>query len=129
MWTCPPAPANQSAVSSILTLLFFAAGLAGLVASVAATVGVWRSVYGITDRRILVVEQRLRKRVRSWTPQQITTIERRDRANGRGDIVFHQSQRPSGDGSELVSAELSNIADVRAVEALVRDLAVRALHP
>jgi len=110
-------------LGTLVSLLFLAAALAGLAFSINALTGLWRTFYGITDRRILVVKRQIRRRVTSWTQQQITAVERRDRANGRGDVVFHQSLRPSVDGSELVSATLTDVADARTVEPLVRRLA------
>ena len=65
----------------------------------------------------------MRRRITSWTPQQITCVERRDRGKGRGDVTFHQSQQPSGDGPSLVSASLVDVAEVRVVEACIRRLA------
>ena len=86
-------------------------------------VAAWRTFYGITNRRLLVAGFGLKHRITSWTPQQITSVERRDRPQGRGDVVFHQSQQPSADGTSLISAAFVNIADVRVVESCVRQLA------
>ena len=114
---------GRTGVTMAIPILMLAFGFFFLWRIADSLMAAWRMFYGITDRRLLVIEFGLKRRVTSWTPQQITSVERRDRAKGRGDVIFHQSQQPSTDGSSLVSAALVNVADVRKVEACVRRLA------
>lgn len=108
---------------TFVTGLMFALGIAGTCSVV---IEVWSSsfaIYAITDRRLIEIKSGIRgHRVTSWMPPQITSVERRDRGRGRGDVVFHRSPRFRGDAAIFVGAFV-DIADVRSVEALVRQLA------
>jgi len=83
----------------------------------------WWTVYAITDRRILVLQTAPFTKVMSWTPRQITSIERRDSGAGRGDVVFHQTLHPGTESSVLLASAFVDVAGVREVEKLVRKLA------
>lgn len=118
------APNSGNPVMTVaFAFLMLAVGLFVLWQVLGSLVAAWRTFYGITNRRVLVLELGVRRRITSWTPHQITSVQRRDRGKGRGDVTFHQSQQPSADGPSLVSATLVDVAEVRAVEACIRRLA------
>lgn len=117
------AASERSGLLVAIPVLMLAVGLFILRDVAVSLVAAWQTFYGVTDRRLLVLELGLRRRITSWTPQQITSVQRRDRGKGRGDVIFHQSEQASADGSTLVSAALVDVAEVRIVEACIRRLA------
>jgi hypothetical protein len=94
------AGSERSALLVAIPVLMLAVGLFILRDVAASLVATWQTFYGVTDRRLLVLELGLRRRITSWTPQQITSLQRRDCGSGRGDVIFHQA---SADGSTLLS--------------------------
>lgn len=116
-----PSPANDPD-SPIMFALFclVGAGLAS-VPLLAWLIG-RRTVYAVTDRRALIIEDWPTKRIRSFGPGELRW-NRRDNFLGRSDIVF---------GSEVTSYEVNgdntrdygflNIKDAGTVERLLRDL-------
>lgn len=105
------------------SVLLLAYGLFNLWNVVASLVAAWQTFYGVTNRRLLMVELGLRRRITSWTPQQITTVKRRDRSGGRGDVIFRQTEHTAGRALVVVSVAFVNVAEVRTVEACIRRLA------
>jgi len=86
-----------------------------------------RQVYAVTDQRLLIVNGR---RVRSYGPNDIQFIERHQRGDGWGDIVFAQeaNQRmvPVGNGMMVPQNYAAPIGffgvpNVREVEGLILD--------
>ena len=116
------ADSERAGLLMALPVLMLVAGFFSLWDVAVSLVGAWQTFYGVTDRRLLVLEFGLRRRITSWTPQQITSVQRRDRGRGRGDVIFHQSEQTSADGSTLVSAALVDVAEVRTVETCIRRL-------
>ena len=114
---------KEPSMAAIVLVLFLVIGVFFLWSATVSLMAAWHTFYGITDRRLLVLELGMRRRITSWTPKQITSVERRDRNDGRGDVTFHRSHKSSGENTELVSAALVDVAEVRIVEDHVRRLA------
>lgn len=52
------------------------------------------TVYAISDRRLLIIQNWLRRKVTSYGPDDIDVVERRDYKDGSGDVIFrHEEQR------------------------------------
>lgn len=51
-----------------------------------------RTVYAISDRRLLIVRDLLKRRVTSYGPEDIDVVERRERRDGSGDIIFRREE-------------------------------------
>jgi hypothetical protein len=84
--------------------------------------------YLITNRRALIITLGSRKKVLTYYPDKLQSLERRERADGRGDLVI---DRVSGGASTMgfrnnayvQEVGFLNIPDVKNVEAMLRDLA------
>lgn len=50
------------------------------------------TVYGISDRRLLIIQNWPRRRVTSYGPEEIDVIERRENRDGSGDLIFRQEE-------------------------------------
>ena len=94
-----------------------------------------RTVYAITDRRAIVIEEpSFRRTVYCYSGERLAAFVRRDGRRGRGDIIFEQKRitRPN----ELFPRDLSiynsstrsrpigflGVADVKQVEQFLREL-------
>jgi hypothetical protein len=49
-------------------------------------------VYAITDRRLLIIRDWPRRRVTSYGPDDIDVVERRERRDGSGDLIFRREE-------------------------------------
>jgi hypothetical protein len=85
-----------------------------------------RTVYVLTSRRAIILSggRRGSATVRSFEPERLTDITRRQNPDGSGDVVFARDIRRDGDGDRL-STDVGFLAvrDVKSVEQKVRTLA------
>jgi hypothetical protein len=87
-----------------------------------------QTVYAVTDKRLLIIKGGASRSVQSFDESSIGNIERVERPNGSGDIIFAQQVQnyQSSGGHSRTSTErigFFGIPDVRSVEKLVRDIA------
>ena len=69
-------------------LVFFAVGIAMVLAPIWAYAVGLSTLYAITNRRLLIIRRFPRRRVVSLEPNDIQAVERGDRSDGKGDIIF-----------------------------------------
>jgi hypothetical protein len=103
-------------------------GLIVLATPLFRFLGSRRTWYLITNRRVLIITLGSNRKVLSYYPDKLQGLERRERADGRGDIVIDRTSTGSFNSGYRGSAYLQevgfmNIPDVKNVEGLVRDLA------
>jgi hypothetical protein len=106
---------------SIVGLVFVAAPLLRLFGS-------RRTFYLITNKRAMIVTLGSTKRVQTYYPEKLQSLERRERSDDRGDIIIERTTGISAYGGYQNSRYLQevgfmNIPDVKNVEGLLRDLA------
>ena len=83
-----------------------------------------RTVYAITDRRALSLEGGRTTTVRSFTPEQLKEIYRKERRDGSGDVIFaRRTWRDSEGDRQAEEIGFLRVPDVRDVEARLRRLA------
>lgn len=86
-----------------------------------------RTGYALTNRRALLIEGGLfgSRLVKSYAPEDLSDLERVERANGSGDLVFERvaTRVQSDDGRRVRTAPRGFLAipDVRDVERLLRE--------
>lgn len=85
-----------------------------------------RTIYAVTDHRILIIEP---GSVQSFEPGDIQQLVRRDRGRGRGDLIFREDQGNMmlamytfGHNSAVRKIGFFGIPDPRAAEEAVRQL-------
>jgi hypothetical protein len=69
-------------------LFFLCTALWQLSASLRAALAVRRTLYAVTDRRLLILTSFPRRRLRAFTPDMLDEPQLRDRGDGFGDVVF-----------------------------------------
>ena len=78
--------------------------------------------YALTDKRALIVIQGARGKVQSVSPSEFS-LERRDKPDGRGDLILRRETRGSGEDARTSEIGFFGIERAREVERLARDLA------
>jgi|SRR5579871_866193 hypothetical protein len=111
-------------------LMFVGIGLFLLLRPVISAGKARSTVYAITDQRLFIASGAWTRRVDSYGPEQIASLERTERANGFGDIVFRkEAQQMSlrvGYRTSLKSIGFFGVPEVRKVEAAIQALAATA---
>lgn len=83
-----------------------------------------KTVYVITDRRAITFEGGRSISIRSYDPDKLTEISRREKADGSGDIIFGQQAWTHGQGNFPIGEQgFFRIPNVREVEKRLRGLA------
>ena len=100
---------------------FVAVGLGMMAAPIWAYIRGRKTMYALTDRRILMIVAGNTKKVNSYDETQIGNIERVERADGSGDLTFAKEFQKDSEGSNRsTDVKFVGIPDVRSVEDLVR---------
>ena len=86
-----------------------------------------RTAYAVTDRRALVVRRKAfgGRSILSFDPGRLTSMERVERRDGSGDLVFEVIRTRSGSSTSTERRGFLSVADVRGVEAMLRDTLLR----
>ena len=81
--------------------------------------------YFVTNRRVFIIERKGWSgfRVRTFLPEHLDQLERVQRADGSGDLIFDREYRSGRNGNgSIVEIGFIGIPEVREVEALIREL-------
>ncbi len=84
-----------------------------------------RSVYAITNQRVIAIEARMWSglSIISYLPDALTTVERREHKDGSGDIILARRAERDSKGRDYTAENgLMGIADVVTAEKRVREL-------
>jgi len=86
-----------------------------------------KSVYVITDRRAITIDGGWSTTIRSYPPNELTDISRKEKRDGSGDVIISRHTWCDSDGGAQ-STELGflRVADVKDVERRLRGLAQQA---
>ena len=86
----------KAAVTSVWLLIM---GLPFLLAALALSFLPWwwpfvtrYTVYAISDQRLLIIQAWPRRRVTSYGPEDIDVVERQERKDGSGDLIFRREE-------------------------------------
>ena len=125
-----PTPSGVAAVFGICFplwgLIFVGFGVAGLTAPLRTRTRLKRTAYVITDRRAIVLRpERFGARVvETYSPNRLTHLQRRERRDGSGDLVFEAAAEPARQRSSRQATAVRgflSVADVSHVERTLRD--------
>jgi hypothetical protein len=79
-----------------------------------------RTLYALTTKRAMIIKYGTRKYVKSYTDEDIRNIERKEKADGSGDIVFRQEVSTNSKGhTTTTNVGFFGIQDVRTVEKML----------
>jgi hypothetical protein len=119
--------AQGSLAFALFGVPFVAIGLGMLASPVMAARAARSSAYVVTNRRVILIEASGRSfSIKSLGPDRLDRLERRERADGSGDLVLaSRSERDSDGDRRTVEDAISAVPDVRAAEHHVRRLQER----
>jgi hypothetical protein len=83
-----------------------------------------RTVYVLSDQRAIVITGKALGggvTVQSFEPDRLTSMERSQRADGSGDLVFESFVQRQGRGSNTIRRGFIGIENVKQVEELIRE--------
>jgi hypothetical protein len=81
-----------------------------------------RTIYAITDRRVLIIETGGTRKIQSYSARDLSNIQRTERADRSGDLIFAQEDFKDSDGDmQRRDIKFCGIPEVRSVENLLRD--------
>jgi hypothetical protein len=110
--------------------MFIAIGLFILSQPIRSALNARSTVYAVSDQRLFILSGGWSKRVESYRPDQIATLERTERAGGHGDIVFRREAQATNSRfngrSFLKDIGFYGVPEVRQVEAAIQRLAATA---
>jgi hypothetical protein len=80
-----------------------------------------RTVYAVTDQRVIVFEGGVFGgiKVQTFMPDRLTSMTRNQRSDGSGDLIFEEFRERRGSGTHTVRRGFVGIKDVREVEELI----------
>jgi hypothetical protein len=84
-----------------------------------------RTAYVLTERRAMVFEGGRPYTLRTFLPDRLRELSRKERSDGSGDLVFLQTAEPDSDGLRRVDYGFLTVAHVKQVEELVRRMVER----
>ncbi|MEW6207400.1 MAG: hypothetical protein AB1631_03470 [Acidobacteriota bacterium] len=110
------------AVFPLFGIPFVLIGMGMLAAPLWAYRSAKRTVYAITNRRALVISFGRAKKVQSYFEQDIGDINRTERADGSGNLIFRAEETTDNRGNvRLNQIGFFGVRDVRQVERILLD--------
>jgi hypothetical protein len=105
---------------ALFGLPFVLVGLGMLMAPRWAYASAKKTVYAVTNQRLIVMTEGRFRSVKSFYADDIGSLERRERPDGTGDLIFAKRAWRDSDGDRRYSETgFTGIRDVRSVEQLV----------
>jgi hypothetical protein len=106
---------------------FLLVGLGMITAPLWVALAAGKTVYAVTERRLLIINGLGVRGVQSFTPKDVDDLLRVEGADGRGSIYFAKRSFTSSRGAQVSSRiGFVGIPDVRHVEQLIRSQMERA---
>jgi hypothetical protein len=84
------------------------------------------TIYGITNQRVFISRRFPSHATKSWSFQDLNALDRKDRADGWGDLVFRRDTVAARKGTVTVHEGFYGIPEVRKVEAMIAEFKQRA---
>lgn len=105
-------------------LPFVLVGLGMLSSPLWALRNARKTVYAITDRRAIIFDSGLSMKIRSYGPDELGELTRKQKPDGSGDIILDEKITRDSDGdAHTRKIGFFGIPDVKEVERMLRDLA------
>ncbi len=106
---------------------FVLIGIAMLSAPLWAHRKAFKTVYVITDRRAITFDAGWTTTIRSYPPDRLQNIHRKEKRDGTGDVVLGQRVWSGSErGQQAMDLGFLNIRDPKTVETMLRKLAEQA---
>lgn len=108
-------------------LPFFFIGIAMLSSPLWAYRNSLKTVYVITDHRAITIDGGWSTTIRSYPPERLTELYRREHRDGTGDVIISRHAWKDSDGDrQMQELGFLRIPDAKSVEAQLRELAEKS---
>ncbi|MGG6893694.1 hypothetical protein [Rhizobium sp. BR 315] len=97
---------------ALFSAVFFAIGCLIIAKALVDTVATRWTAYAVTDRRVLIISNLIRKRVLSFGPSAINAVDVSENSGGSGTVVFRHEITKSSDGDGTLKMAFIGIEDV-----------------
>jgi hypothetical protein len=97
-------------------------GIISLAAALSSKKRATQTVYGVTNRRVVILQTGKQNRVESIFPQNLSEIVRVEKQDGTGDLQLGSRLSATQNGMMPSQPVLAGIPDVKRVEQLVREV-------
>jgi hypothetical protein len=84
-----------------------------------------KTVYVITDRRAITFDGGWSTTIRSYPPNKLKDMHRKEKKDGSGDVVFTRQAYGGSEDGQLMELGFLRVRDVKEVEGMLRKLAER----
>jgi hypothetical protein len=103
---------------------FFLIGLGMLSTPLWFYLKALKTVYVVTDRRAITFDAGLTTTIRSYTPDRLKDVYRREKRDKTGDVILEQHVRSGFEGEQqTLNLGFKNIRDPKTVEGMLKKLA------
>lgn len=87
----------------------------------------FKTVYVITDRRAITIDAGWTTTIRSYSPDRLQNVHRKEKRNGTGDVILGQRVWSGSEGEQQwQDLGFLNIREPKAVEGMLKELAEQA---
>jgi len=115
---------NGADLFPLFGIPFFLIGLGMLSAPLWAYRNSLRTVYLITDRRAITIDGGMSYTIRSYTPEKLTDVFRREHRDGTGDVIITRSSWRDSDGDkQMQELGFLRIPNAKSVETMLKEMA------
>lgn len=123
----PNAFAKSFSIFPVFGVPFLLIGLGIILAPLWAYLKALNTVYGVTDKRVLIITGTNSRAVKSYTPADIVSVEHRERPDGSGDVLIRTTpqMRTNNSSSQIavgLNVGLYGVANVKEVARYVMNL-------
>lgn len=123
----PNAFAKSFSIFPVFGVPFLLIGLGIVLAPLWAYLKALNTVYGVTDKRVLIITGTNSRAVKSYNPADIVSVEHRERPDGSGDVLIRTTpqMRTNNSSSQIavgLNVGLYGVANVKEVARYVMNL-------
>lgn len=123
----PNAFAKSFSIFPVFGVPFLLIGLGIVLAPLWAYLKALNTVYGVTDKRVLIITGTNSLAVKSYTPADIVSVEHRERPDGSGDVLIRTTpqMRTNNSSSQIavgLNVGLYGVANVKEVARYIMNL-------
>jgi hypothetical protein len=117
---------RASDVPIFILIPFVLAGLGLLSAPLWVYSNSFRTAYVITDRRAITFNGGMHTTIKSYPPEKLTHVYRKEKGDGSGDVILDCHHWKDSDGKHTLEVGFQRVANVHDVELMIKQLAAKA---
>jgi hypothetical protein len=93
--------------------LFVLVGCSIVAGAIWRVLSVWRTAYAVTNRRVLIVNNFIRRNVLAVAPDGLNALDWNEGGDGSGSVTFRRETVNDGEGTSVTKLAFVGVRDVR----------------